>query len=74
MWLIVELLLTVDLSYFIIFQLLTGLTGSEPDEPVKDYIKKYYHLYSRGVYWFNATDELMLEASVKLANADITVS
>ena len=44
-----------------------GLTGSEPEELAKDYIKKYYHLYCRGVYWLNATDELVLEIHVKLA-------
>ena len=51
-----------------------GLIGTEPEEPVKDYIKKHYHLYTRGVYWLNATDELILEASVRLVNADIMVS
>lgn len=45
-----------------------GLPGDEPEQYVKDYIKKYYHFYPRGVYWFNATDELMLETSVKLAD------
>ena len=44
-----------------------GLTGSEPQELAKDYIKKYYHLYCRGVYWLSATDELILEIQVKLA-------
>ena len=50
-----------------------GLTGNEPEELAKDYIKAYYHLYCHGVYWFNATNEIMLEASVRLTN-DITVS
>ena len=67
------MLATIELSCSIIFQLLMGLTGTEPEESVKDYIKKYCHLYCRGVYWFNAADELMLEASVRLVN-DITVS
>ena len=44
-----------------------GLTGSEPEELAKDYIKKYYHLYCHGVYWLNGTDELILEILVKLA-------
>ena len=55
------------ISGFIILQLLMGLTGSEPEELAKGYIKNYYHLYCRGVYWLNATDELVLEIHVKLA-------
>ena len=49
-------------------QLLMGLTGAEPDECVKDYIKKYYYLYLRGVYWLNGSDDLTFQTSVKLAN------
>ena len=49
-------------------QLLMGLAGAEPEECVKDYVKKYYYLYLRGVYWLNGSDDLMLETSVKLAN------
>ena len=45
-----------------------GLPSNEPEECAKDYIKKCYHLYPRGVYWFNATDESTLETSIKLAN------
>ena len=45
-----------------------GITGSEPIECAKDYVKKYYHLYLRGVYWLNGADELMLETSVKLTD------
>ena len=45
-----------------------GLPGDEPEQYIKDYIKKCYYFYPRGVYWFNATDKLMLETSVKLAD------
>jgi len=44
------------------------LPGDEPEQHVKDYIKKCYYFYPCGVHWFNATDELILETSVKLAD------
>ena len=45
-----------------------GLSGSEPEECAKDYIKKYYYLYPCGVYWLSGRDDLMLEISTALAN------
>lgn len=55
-------------NYIYVCQFVMGLAGAEPDECVKDYIKKYYYLYLRGVYWLNGSDDLMFETSVKLAN------
>ena len=45
-----------------------GLSGSEPEECAKDYIKKYCYLYLCGVYWLSGRDDLMLEISTALAN------
>ena len=42
-----------------------GIPGNEPEECARDYIKNYYYYYPSGVYWYDASNELLLETSVK---------
>ena len=57
------------LLQFIIFhtQLLVGTPGNEPEECARDFIKNCYYYYPCGVYWYDATNELLLETSTKVA-------
>jgi len=47
-------------------QLLVGTPGNEPEECAKDFIKTYYQYYQYGVYWYDVSDKLILETSVKV--------
>jgi len=47
-------------------QLLVGTSGNEPEECARDFIKVYYQYYPCGVYWYDVSDELILETSVKV--------
>ena len=42
--------------------------GNEPEECARDFIKNYYQYYPYGVYWYDTSNELILETSVKVAN------
>ena len=50
------------------FQVLVGTSGNEPEECARDFIKRCYHNYPYGVYWYDASNELTLETGVKVAN------
>ena len=52
---------------FFSFQLLVGTPGNEPEECARDFIKNCYKYYPCGVYWYDASNELTLEASVMIA-------
>ena len=43
-----------------------GTSGNEPEECARDFIKVYYQYYPCGVYWYDVSDELILETSVKV--------
>ena len=58
------------MCYTILFhiQLLVGILGNEPEECARDFIKNCYYYYPCGVYWYDATNELLLETSMKIAH------
>ena len=49
-------------------QVLVGTPGNEPEECARDFIKNCYYYYPSGVYWYDATNELLLETSMKVAH------
>ena len=49
-------------------QLLVGTPGNEPEECARDFIKNCYYYYPCGVYWYDASNELLLDAGVKVAH------
>ena len=49
-------------------QLLVGAAGNEPEECARDFIKNCYHYYPCGVYWYDASSELLLETNMKVAH------
>ena len=55
-------------DYFIFIQLLVETPGNEPEESARDFIKNCYYYYPCGVYWYDASNELLLETSVKVAH------
>jgi len=57
-------------SYFdghVPLQLLIGTPGNEPEECARDFIKGHYQYYPCGVYWYDVSNELILETCVKVA-------
>ncbi|XP_065893671.1 tetratricopeptide repeat protein 28-like isoform X2 [Dysidea avara] len=52
-------------------QLLVGTPGNEPEECARDFIKTYYQYYPCGVYWYDVSDELILETCVKVVTEAI---
>ena len=48
-------------------QLLVGTPGNEPEECARDFIKRYYQYYPCGVYWYDVSNELILETCLKVA-------
>ena len=53
---------------FFHIQLLVGTPGNEPEECARDFIKNCYCYYPCGVYWYDASNEFLLETSVKVAH------
>ena len=51
-----------------LIQVLVGTPGNEPEECARDFIKNCYYYYPCGVYWYDATNELLLETSMKVAH------
>ena len=45
-----------------------GTPDNEPEECARDFIKNYYYYYPSGVYWYDASNELSLETSVKTSH------
>ena len=43
-----------------------GIPANEPEEIARDFIKTYYQYYPSGVYWYDVSDELILETSVRV--------
>ena len=56
------------LNYSFFIQLLVGTPGNEPEECARDFIKNCYYYYPCGVYWYDASDELLLETNMKVAH------
>ena len=58
---------------FTFIQVLVGTPGNEPEECARDFIKIYYYYYPSGVYWYDASNELVLETSVKTSHEVINM-
>ena len=56
------------LKFNFFIQILVGTPGNEPEECARDYIKNYYYYYPSGVYWYDTSNELLLETSVKISH------
>ena len=54
--------------YHFHIQILVGTPGNEPEECARDFIKNCYYYYPCGVYWYDASNELLLETTMKVAH------
>ena len=45
-----------------------GTPGNEPEECARDFAKAWYYYYPCGVYWYDASNELLLETSIKISH------
>ena len=56
------------LNYSFFIQLLVGTPCNEPEECATDFIKNCYNYYPCGVYWYDTSNELLLETNMKVAH------
>ena len=50
-----------------------GTPGNEPEECARDFIKTHYRYYPCGVYWYDVSDELILETCVEVTEVGMCV-